>query len=157
MTEPAHLTVAEAQPEDAPAIAAIHLTSRQQAMPYLQRAHTDDDTRDDFARVVGDRPRAWWVVRHRGEVAAYMLIDGENLDHLYVSPSWQGQGFGSALLDKAKALSPGGLLLWTFQRNERARAFYEARGFRSIAQTEGKNEENEPDVQYEWRKRHDRR
>ena len=81
-----------------------------------------------------------------------MLIDVEDLDHLYASPRWQGQGFGSALLDKAKALSPDRLLLWTFQRNECARVFYEARGFRSIKQTTGENEEREPDVQYEWRK-----
>ena len=144
--------IAEARPEDAPAIAAIHLTSRQKAMPYLQSAHTDDETRDHFARVVGDRPQAWWVVRHQEQIVAYMLIYGEDLDHLYVSPRWQGQGFGSALLDRAKALSPDRLLLWTFQRNERARAFYEARGFRSIKQTAGENEEREQDVQYEWRR-----
>jgi ribosomal protein S18 acetylase RimI-like enzyme len=152
MIGPAQFAIGEAQPEDAPAIAAIHLTSRQHAMPYLFRAHTDDETRDYFARVVGDRPRAWCVVRHRGRVVAYMLIDGQSLGHLYVSPRWQGRGFGSALLNQAKALSPGRLLLWTFQRNERTRAFYEAQGFRSIKQTEGENEESEPDVQYEWQK-----
>jgi ribosomal protein S18 acetylase RimI-like enzyme len=149
---PTDFTVAEAQPEDAAAIATVHLTSRQQAMPCLQRAHTDDETRDYFARVVGDRRQAWWVVRYQGQVAAYMLIDGEDLDHLYVSPCWQGRGFGSALLDRAKALSPDRLVLRTFQRNEKARAFYEARGFRGINQTDGDNEEGEPDVQYEWRK-----
>jgi GNAT superfamily N-acetyltransferase len=142
--------IAEARPEDAPAIAAIHLTSRQETMPHLQRAHTDDETRDHFARVVGDRPQAWWVLRHQGQVVAYMLIDGEDLDHLYVAPGHHGQGFGSALLAKAKALSPRRLELRTFQRNERARAFYEARGFRPIRQTDGENEEREPDVQYEW-------
>ena len=147
-----HVTIAEARPEDAAAIADIHLTARQQAMSYLRRVHTDEETRDYFARVVGDRPQVWWIVRHQGQVVAYMLIDGENLDHLYVSPYWQGQGFGSALLDKAKKLSPDCLLLWTFQRNARARAFYEARGFHSVAQTEGKNEEGEPDVQYKWRR-----
>jgi ribosomal protein S18 acetylase RimI-like enzyme len=151
MTDPACFTVDEAQPKDAPAIATIHLTSRRRAMPYLRRPHTDDETRDFFAQVVGDRRQAWWVVRHRGQVVGYMLIDGENLDHLYVSPSCQGRGFGSALLDWAKALSPGRLVLWTFQPNARARSFYEARGFRSIGQTDGENEEGEPDVHYEWR------
>lgn len=148
---PADATITEARPEDAPAIAAIHLAARQQAMPYLRLAHTDDETRDYFAGVVCDRPRAWWVVRHRGQVAAYMLIDGEDLDHLYVAPHWQGKGFGSALLAKAKTLSPHRLELWTFQRNAPARAFYEARGFRAARQTDGENEEGEPDVQYEWR------
>ena len=121
-------------------------------MPYLRLAHTDDETRDYFARAVASRPLAWWVVPHQEQVVAYMLVDGENLDHLYVAPGWQGFGFGSALVAKAKILSPRRLVLWTFQRNERARQFYKAHGLRSIAQTEGENEENEPDVQYEWRK-----
>jgi len=135
----------------AAAVAYILLTARRQAMPYLRLAHTDVETRDYFARVIASAPQMWWVVRHQGQVVAYMLIDGESLDHLYVAPDWQGLGFGSALLAKAKTVSPRRLVLWTFQRNQRARAFYESRGFRSIAQTEGENEENEPDVQYEWR------
>jgi GNAT superfamily N-acetyltransferase len=149
---PADAAITEARPEDAPALAAIHLTARQQAMPYLRLAHTSDETRDYFARVVCDRPHAWWVVRHRGQIAAYMLIDGESLDHLYVAPGYQGRGFGSALLAKAKTLSPHRLELWTFQRNAPARAFYAARGFRATQQTNGANEEGEPDVQYEWRR-----
>ena len=55
MTDLACFTVDEAQPKDAPAIATIHLTSRRRAMPYLRRPHTDDETRDFFAQVVGDR------------------------------------------------------------------------------------------------------
>ena len=152
MTDLACVTINEARPQDAPAIAIIHLTSRRRAMPYLRRPHTDDEARGYFARRVGNPPRVWWVLRHRGQVVAYMMLDGENLDHLYVSPFCQGQGFGSALLDRAKALSPGRLVLWTFQRNERARSFYEARGFRSIGRSDGDNEEGEPDMQYEWRK-----
>ncbi len=149
---PAHIAVVEAQRQDAAAIAAIHLIARRQAMPYLRLAHTDDETRDYFARAVASRSQAWWLVRHQGQVVAYMLIDDENLDHLYVAPGWQGLGFGSALVAKAKILSPKRLVLWTFQRNRRARAFYEAHGFHSIAQTEGENEENEPDLLYEWLK-----
>ncbi|WP_298279395.1 hypothetical protein [uncultured Bradyrhizobium sp.] len=41
--------------------------------------------------------------------------------------------------------------LWTFQRNARARRFYEARGFVAVEQTDGsRNEEQEPDVRYLW-------
>ena len=120
-------------------------------MPYLRRVHTDVETHGYFARVVGDCPRAWWIVRGAEGVAAYMFIKGEYLDHLYVLPRWQGRGLGSALLDKAKSLGPARLLLWTFQRNGKARAFYEARGFRSVRCTSGDNEEGEPDVLYEWR------
>jgi GNAT superfamily N-acetyltransferase len=145
-------TIAIEEPEagDARAIAEIHLVARREAMPYLRRPHTDDETREWFARIVGDRRAAWWVARAGPEVVAYMLIDGEHLDHLYVGPSWQRRGVGLSLLNKAKALSPRRLGLWTFQRNANARAFYEAHGFRAVARTDGRNEENEPDVKYEW-------
>ena len=124
-------------------------------MPYLQSAHTDDETRDHFARVVGDRPQAWWVVRHQEQIVAYMLIYGEDLDHLYVSPRWQGQGFGSALLDAgqkaSKPRSPSPLDVPA----QRARACL----LRSARLPEasnrppaGENEEREQDVQYEWRR-----
>jgi GNAT superfamily N-acetyltransferase len=136
---------------DVPEIAEIHLAARREAMPYLFRPHSDDETRDYFARVVGDRAGAWWVARIDDRTVGYMLIDGEMLDHLYVRPGWQRRGVGLALLDKAKTLSPQRLVLWTFQRNANARAFYEAHGFRAVAWTDGDNEENEPDVQYEWR------
>ena len=142
--------VTEAQPGDAAGIAIVHLAARAHAMPYLHRAHTDEETYGYFGRVVGSPPLAWWVIRADG-VAAYMMLNGAELHHLYVLPRWQGRGLGSALLDKAKALSPGHLLLWTFQRNSHARAFYEARGFRGVRCTAGENEEREPDVLYEWR------
>jgi hypothetical protein len=57
------LEIREAGPCDAAAIAEIHLTARREAMPYLYRPHTDDEMRDYFARVVGDRPSAWWIAR----------------------------------------------------------------------------------------------
>jgi GNAT superfamily N-acetyltransferase len=146
------LEIREAEPSDAPAIAEIHLTARREAMPYLHRPHTDDETREYFRRGIGDRSSAWWVAQLKEEIVGYMLIDGENLDHLYVLPRWQRHGIGSSLLNKAKALSPNRIELWTFQRNTDGRAFYEAQGFRAMALTDGRNEENEPDVKYEWRR-----
>jgi len=83
-----------------------------------------------------------------------MLIDGEDLDHLYVQPEVRRRGIGLALLHKAKALSPQRISLFTFQRNLDARAFYEAQGFHAVEFTDGHgNEENEPDIRYVWRRR----
>jgi GNAT superfamily N-acetyltransferase len=115
-----------ARPGDAFDIAEIHLAAR---MPYLHRAHTDDETREWFARMVGGRSAAWWVALVENQIVGYMLIDGENLDHLYVRPGWQRCGIGLSLLNKAKAMSPHRLELWTFQRNSNARVFYETQGF----------------------------
>jgi ribosomal protein S18 acetylase RimI-like enzyme len=144
------LEIVEATRDDAPAIADIHLTARRVAMPYLARPHTDDETRVWFAGCVGDQSAAWWVARRDGRVIGYMLIDGEELDHLYVHPDSQGQGVGTALLHKALSLSPRRVLLATSQRNTRARAFYEKHGFRATDFTDGENEEREPDVYYAW-------
>lgn len=142
--------IVEATRGDAPAIAEIHLIARLVAMPYLARPHTDDETHAWFAGSVGDRPAAWWVARRGHRVIGYMVIDGEELDHLYVHPDSQGQGVGTALLHKAFGLSPRRIVLATAQRNVRARAFYEKHGFRATDFTEGDNEEREPDVYYTW-------
>ena len=123
----AGLDIREAEPGDAPEIAEIHLTARREAMPYLHLAHTDAETRGYFARVVADRPSAWWIARFEDEIVGYMLVDGEHLDHLYVRSGWQRRGVGVSLLTQAKALSPRRLELSIFQRNSNARAFYKAR------------------------------
>jgi RimJ/RimL family protein N-acetyltransferase len=136
---------------DALDIAEIHLAARRDAMPYLRQAHTGDETRDWFARIVSGRSAGWWVARIENQIVGCMLIDRENLDHLYVRPGWQRRGVGLSLLNKAKAMSPQRLELWTFQRNSNARAFYERQGFRAVEYTDGRNEENEPDVKYEWK------
>ena len=57
----------------------------------------------------------------------------------------------TALLDRAKTLSPEGITLYTHQRNENARAFYERRGFEAVEYGVSPPPESEPDVKYRWR------
>jgi hypothetical protein len=57
---------------------------------------------------------------------------------------------GYAGSTRPKPLSPRRLELWAFQRNTNARDFYESQGFHAVQCTDGRNEENEPDVKYEW-------
>jgi GNAT superfamily N-acetyltransferase len=46
------------------------------------------------------------------------------------------------------------LTLWTFQKNAKARAFYERHGFVPVEFTDGlTNQEREPDVRYVWDRR----
>ena len=60
-------------------------------------------------------------------------------------------GAGTQLIDAAKATGIGALELWCFRANERARRFYEARGFQAIRFTNGaQNEEQMPDIRYRW-------
>ena len=111
-----------ALPSDAAAIAALHLAARRDAMPYLPALQSDEEvrawTRDTLL------PKAEvWVAEIAGEPVGYLALVDDILDHLYVGPGRQGQGVGSLLLAKAKALRPAGLRLYAFQRNRRARAF----------------------------------
>lgn len=99
-----------------------------------------------------------WVAEEAGRILGFLAIDrsegyGEDLlAKLYVDPGAQNRGVGTALLDKAKALRPDGLVLWVFQRNEGARRFYERHGFRLVKLTDGAdNMEREPDALYAWR------
>jgi ribosomal protein S18 acetylase RimI-like enzyme len=139
-----------ARPADAAAIAELHLATRRAAMPWLPDLHSDAEV----GIWVRDRLLAEaevWVALAGAAPVGYMALVGGMLDHLYIAPGHQGRGIGSLLLDQAKALRPAGLRLYAFQRNVRARAFYEARGFAAIGFSDGANEENEPDVLYQWR------
>jgi ribosomal protein S18 acetylase RimI-like enzyme len=69
---------------------------------------------------------------------------------LTVFPSFQRQGVGTALLQKAREYSPVQLRLFTFQRNNAARAFYERNGFSVVAFGVSPAPESEPDVEYRW-------
>jgi GNAT superfamily N-acetyltransferase len=84
-------------------------------------------------------------------IVAFLARRGEEVRLLYTRPDRIGMGAGSQLIDAAKATGIGALELWCFQANERARRFYEARGFHAIRFTDGAdNEEQMPDIRYRW-------
>ncbi|HEV2171231.1 MAG TPA: GNAT family N-acetyltransferase [Candidatus Binatus sp.] len=136
--------------DDAEAIADVHLDSRREAMPWLPVLHSRDDAIAYFAGRVLVQEEVL-VAEVNELVVGFIALKDEHVDHLYIAPSYQGRGIGGRLLAMAKGLRPSGLRLWTFQRNARARRFYEARGFVASKFTDGSdNEEREPDVLYEW-------
>jgi GNAT superfamily N-acetyltransferase len=147
MSEP---LLRRARPEDAPAVATLHLAARRNAMPYLPELRSDDEVRVWTRETLLPKAEVW-IAEIAGEPVGYLALVDDILDHLYVAPDHQGRGVGSVLLAKAKALRPAGLQLYAFQRNRRARDFYEARGFAPVRFSDGAgNEEREPDVVYEW-------
>jgi GNAT superfamily N-acetyltransferase len=136
---------------DAAEIAELYLASRSDALPFLRRVHSDAETRRWIADTLLTT-RETWIARSGGRIVGVLALQGEDLDQLYLLPGWYRRGIGSLLLAKAKELSPTRLTLFTFQRNVRARAFYEAHGFHIIEMGDGTgNEEGEPDILYEWR------
>jgi ribosomal protein S18 acetylase RimI-like enzyme len=135
---------------DAARVAEIFLTSRKTAMPWLAQPHTDDETRRWHLDVLV--PRATVVVAERGgEVVGFAEPTDGWLHALYVAPSVQGSGVGSALFEHSIVLQPGGFDLWVFQRNTRAFDFYRRYGCVEVRRTDGAdNEEREPDVLLRW-------
>jgi GNAT superfamily N-acetyltransferase len=140
---------ATARADDGDAIAEVFLASRRVAMPWLPELHTDEETRAFFAGVIAACEVL--VVRRSGRVLGFLALRGDEVEHLYVHPTAQRRGVGTALLEAAKARRPGGLELWAFQRNTPALAFYTRRGFVERRRTDGSaNEEREPDVRLAW-------
>lgn len=83
------------------------------------------------------------------KVVGMVAYNDRVINQLYIHLDYQGIGIGRTLLDKAKAQSSGKLTLYTFEINEKAKRFYEKHGFEIISRGH-ENEENLPDIQYEW-------
>lgn len=136
---------------DAAGMADVWLRSFAAALPTVRRAHGDDEVREWFAEVVVVRHEAWVAV-DGDAVVGLMVLDGAELEQLYLDPAWRGRGLGDRFVELAKRRGPQGLELWTFQVNGPARRFYERHGFVAVEWTDGRgNEEREPDVRYAWR------
>ncbi|MED3563779.1 GNAT family N-acetyltransferase [Bacillus xiapuensis] len=83
------------------------------------------------------------------KVVGMIAYNEREISQLYIHIDYQGIGIGQTLLDKVKEQSSGRLTLYTFEVNEKAQRFYEKNGFKIIGRGH-ENEENLPDIQYEW-------
>ena len=141
--------------DDAEAIATVYLRSRKELVACAPLAHSDDEVRQWIrGRLIPDGRVTVALVGGQtvGLLSVSRGVDESWIDQLYLHPAWVGQGIGTKLLDLARAELRPPIRLYTFQANERARRFYESRGFRAIAFGDGTgNEEKCPDVLYEWR------
>jgi putative acetyltransferase len=135
--------------KDMDAAAAVHRASFDHALPWLAGLHTPAEDRAFYRTRVFKSCEVWGAER-QSKLVGIIAFRRDWIDQLYVLPDAQGHGVGSDLLEIAQhTLSL--LNLWTFQRNTRARRFYEASGFVAVRETDGSgNEEKEPDVLYRW-------
>jgi hypothetical protein len=121
---------------DAGGIAAVFsLSSR--LLTFLPMLHTVEEDRRLIENVI---LKECEVIVAEGDagIVSFLARNGEEIRLLY-------------MLDAAKKSSVAALELWCFQANERARRFYEERGFRAVRFTDGRdNEEKVPDVRYRW-------
>ena len=136
---------------DASTATGIYLRSRRAAWPEMPYGiHSDEETHAFVANVMIAR-RETWLAWEDDIALGLLVLDGSEMDWLFVDPVAQSRGIGSALIEHAKARSPSGLALWVFESNRRAQSFYERHGFVIVERTDGSgNEEQAPDIRYAW-------
>ena len=135
--------------DDADGIAAV-FSSSLRLLTFLPVLHTVEEDRRFIENII---LKECEVIVAEGDpgIVSFLALNGEEIRLLYSHPDFIGSGAGSLLLDAVKKSSVVALELWCFQANERARRFYEERGFRAVRFTDGRdNEEKVPDVRYRW-------
>ena len=140
--------------EDVEAVVQVWYASGRAAYPFIERwrvftlAKARGVFREDILAVC-----EVWVAETEHEIVGYLALKGSYVDRLYVSPTHQRRGIGTALLAFAMQRNPAGLELHTHQTNTAACAFYEQHGFVAVKFGLSPPPENEPDVEYHWRPR----
>jgi GNAT superfamily N-acetyltransferase len=140
---------------DAGPVAVVYLHSRKELVVCAPLVHSDEAVHEWVRRQLIPAGTTTVAVVD-GLVAGLLAVsqgaDSGWIDQLYVLPAWVERGIGTRLLELARRELRPPIRLYTFQANERARRFYERRGFRAIAFGDGSaNEEKYPDILYEWR------
>jgi len=135
--------------DDMDRAAAVHRMSFYQALPTLAGPHTPDEDQWFFKERMFATCQLWGYFDDK-ELVGFIAFREGWIDQLYILPSSQGRGVGTALLQIAQSRLDR-LSLWTFQPNKSARRFYEKHGFILVKETDGtRNEEREPDAMYSW-------
>jgi GNAT superfamily N-acetyltransferase len=136
--------------DDMPDAAMVQIIARRVNLPYLPQQHSRDEVMGFFLETVWPKSRVWVAQTEDGMITGFAAKTPGWLDHLYILPDYQGSGIGRDLLELARE-GEAAMQLWTFQKNARARRFYENRGFRLLRETDGAgNMEKEPDALYGW-------
>ena len=146
--------IREYRADDFDAVTILWRISREKSLPEFQneKGHLFYEDRDYFQTHVL-RENQIWVVEVGNRPVAFMAMNQEFVDQLYIHPDYWRQSIGNALLNFAREQSPEHVWLYTLQVNVNARAFYEKNGF--VAEKFGVSPppENEPDVEYHWRRK----
>ena len=139
---------------DADAVAEVYLQSRKELVACAPLVHSDQSIREWVKKklIPGGGVA---VASVAGAVVGFVAVSRSTecswIEQLYVLPSQTRRSIGTALLDHVMNKLPPPIRLYTFQCNAAARHFYERRGFNPIAYSDGStNEENCPDILYEW-------
>jgi GNAT superfamily N-acetyltransferase len=116
----------------------------------IERARTVEEDRAFFRERILPHC-AIWVAEEDRAIRGFSALNGTCVDRLYVHPSAQRRGVGTALLAQLQHVASGGFELYTHQKNTKARRFYEKHGLIAVRFGVSPPPESEPDVEYHWR------
>lgn len=138
------IRIREAKPKDYARVAAMHYPAWRQSWKGIVATHVLD--------MIGT-PRTWvdtlypttlkrggwsmWTAEARGKLLGMILFGPDlsnpndiQIDALYISDEHQRHGIGGLLLNKALRVFPDNdMILWCADKNQKARDFYEKKGF----------------------------
>ena len=150
---PIELVIREYEPQDFDAVTILWRISREKSVPEFQmmKGHFFYEDQNYFQDHIL-KENQLWVVQVNNHPVAFMAMNGDFIDQLYIHPDYWRRGIGQRLIEFARERSPEHLWLYTLQVNMNARAFYEKNGF--VAEKFGVSPppESEPDVEYHWHK-----
>jgi GNAT superfamily N-acetyltransferase len=113
---------------DFDAVTGVWFTSWESIGIGLPEPSLQTELRERFPREIAG---GWsvYVAATGVEIVAFLALQGNRLQQLFVAPSMQGNGVGKHLLDFVKAQRPGGFYLTTPTEGRAAR-FYEREGLK---------------------------
>lgn len=103
----------------------------QEAHPFL-----DEDFFETERTLISDQfvpASETWVFETHGRVVGFVSLLDNEVGGIFVTPGHQSQGVGRALMDHVAATRPY-LELEVFEANAIGRRFYDAYGFRAVAE-----------------------
>lgn len=118
------------------AAGAVHAASWREShsfcTPGFVAAHTAE-TQTEYLRREMDKGKELFLLLDP-EPVGVVSVQEDLIENLYVLPEKQGRGYGTVLVDFAAARCLVAPRLWVLNINEKARRFYEARGFRETGE-----------------------
>lgn len=146
-----NILIREYRENDFDAVTILWRVAREKLLPEgeTDTGHCFYEDQDYFRHQILKKSQVW-VVEVEDRPVAFLAMEKDFIDQLYVHPQYQRRGIGEALLAFARRRSPDHLWLYTLQSNVNARAFYEKNGF--TVEKFGISPEGEPDVEYHWYK-----
>ena len=137
------IDVRPARPDEADRLLAIQREAAVDAFAHVyppeRYPFPDDAIREVWAEALADPSVEVYVAEVDGESVGAVSVGNGFLSTLYVLPSHQGSGVGSALhdlaLERLAALGFREARLWTLEGNESGRRFYERRGWSLTGET----------------------